>query len=293
LSDRRLNIPNFIAGNRSPVDFMQLLPTGKLSGVIRHYLFLQHRNKEGRQLRLFSDGNSGIAFTLQGKLSFSKGSIDYLSPSFLYGQISEFRDIHAFGDMSMIIAVFHPDGLNRLLGLPGHELFDRIIDLDLILGRNCRILQEQLSFAKTERDQAELLDRFFLTGNVNYESTPHSPVRQMIDLIYKRNGLTLVKQLSALNSYSERQIERIFQECIGLSPKKFGNIVRLHYFLGLLKNQTHKLSLTSLAYEAGYADQSHLNKDFKKLTGITPFEYLHKSNKLAVNFIQPVPGNGI
>jgi AraC-like DNA-binding protein len=275
--------------NRFPLVFMQLLPTGKLSGVIKHYLFLHNTNTEGRKLRLFSDGNSGIGFTLKGRLFSNSTSFDYLPGSFLYGQISEFRDIYALGEMSMIIAVFHPDGLHKLLGLPGYELFDRILDLELILGKKCRILQEKLSIAKSEKEQANLLDSFFIGSNENFQPTFHSPIRLMLDLIYKHNGLAFVKQLSQLNKYSERQIERIFQECIGLSPKKFGNTVRLHYFLSLLKKQEHPLSLTSLSYEAGYADQSHLNREFKKLTGITPFQYLYKSNKLAVNFIQSVP----
>ncbi|WP_228446764.1 helix-turn-helix domain-containing protein [Chryseobacterium sp. 3008163] len=86
--------------------------------------------------------------------------------------------------------------------------------------------------------------------------------------------------------YSERHIERIFKECIGLNPKKFGNIVKLHFFLNLLKYKSSQSNITDLCYDAGYADQSHLIKEFKKYTGITPTQYLKNTNRLAINFME-------
>jgi AraC-like DNA-binding protein len=87
------------------------------------------------------------------------------------------------------------------------------------------------------------------------------------------------------SGYSERHIERLFMESVGINPKNFANIIKLHSFLKQLKKTTEKASLTELVYQSGYADQSHLIKEFKKITGMTPTAYKNNKNKLAINFL--------
>ena len=82
----------------------------------------------------------------------------------------------------------------------------------------------------------------------------------------------------------------MFIKSIGISPKKFSDVIKLHHFLKRLKKEQPGKNLTSLAYEAGYADQSHLIKEFKKFTGMTPRTYITKADKLTVNFIKILPG---
>ncbi|WP_413614439.1 helix-turn-helix domain-containing protein [Flavobacterium sp. N2469] len=74
-----------------------------------------------------------------------------------------------------------------------------------------------------------------------------------------------------------------------MNPKKFGNVIRLHHFLKLLKDKTDKTNLTTICYDAGFSDQSHLIKEFRKHTGITPTEYVHSSGKLTNNLIKRFP----
>lgn len=82
-----------------------------------------------------------------------------------------------------------------------------------------------------------------------------------------------------------------------MSPKKFVNIIQLHSFLKLLRNKPAEKDLTSICYEGGYFDQSHLIRAFKKYTGITPSEYLNNTTKLAINFMEfkdrPEPMSGL
>ena len=58
-----------------------------------------------------------------------------------------------------------------------------------------------------------------------------------------------------------------------MSPKRFELLVRFRY---ALRSQvgTGGGSWTSATHDAGYCDQSHLIKDFRRLTGFTPSEYL-------------------
>jgi AraC-like DNA-binding protein len=71
----------------------------------------------------------------------------------------------------------------------------------------------------------------------------------------------------------------------------FTNIVKLHSFLRYLKEKPSNNPITVIAYEAGYSDQSHLVKEFKKYTGMTPKEYVNKATKLTVNFVEFLRSN--
>ncbi|RXM38870.1 hypothetical protein BOQ62_14335 [Chryseobacterium sp. CH21] len=104
--------------------------------------------------------------------------------------------------------------------------------------------------------------------------------------LLQNKGVVSSKDLQHFTGYSERHLERKFEYHMGISPKKYGNIIRLHYFLSLMNTGTDHKNMTMLSYDAGYSDQSHLIREFKSNIGITPKQYLNTENRLAVNFIE-------
>src|SRR5690349_14132943 len=126
---------------------MQVLPSPELSSFIRHYLFLETEGGMPRKLRLFSDGNTAMVFSLKNNLiaDLDKSQkSDLLPDAFLYGQVSEFRDLYLVDVASFVIVVFHPDGMNRLFGLSANEIKDRIINIEDIFGNQALLLRDQL-----------------------------------------------------------------------------------------------------------------------------------------------------
>jgi AraC-like DNA-binding protein len=268
---------------------MQTLPPKELLPFIKHYLFLESKGNDLTKLRLFSDGNTGIVFSFKSNLLGSPandGEQSSLPDSFLYGQISTFKDVYLLQEANLIIVVFQPSGINQLLGIPAGELRNTIISTEYVLGKRGAELYEKLAEKPAVRDKLELLNHFF-TDLVSKRTHPGNlVVDASVHLIIKNNGLVSSGQLIKLTGYTERHIERMFIKSIGISPKKFGDVIKLHHFLKRLKQEQPGKSLTSLAYEAGYADQSHLIKEFKKFTGMTPKTYINKADKLTVNFVK-------
>ncbi|MBS7230183.1 AraC family transcriptional regulator [Flavobacterium psychroterrae] len=267
---------------------MQVSPPKELSPYIKHYLFLDSKETDIQKLRLFSDGNTGIVFSLKNKLISDINNYkvkNYLPSSFLYGQLNGFKEIYSDKEISLVIVVFQPNGIYQLLGIPANEFQDSIISIDAILGLDTLILQEQLSEQNNEKKIA-LLNQFF-RKLANKKSIPNQLlINSSLDFILANKGLFSVKQLVEYTGYTERHLERKFKECIGLNPKKFGNVIRLHYFLKLLKDKSEATNLTTISYDAGFSDQSHLIKEFRKHTGISPREYLFNTGKLANNLIK-------
>lgn len=267
---------------------MQIAPTKELSPYIKHYLFLEGAGDGIKKLRLFSDGNTGMVLLFKGNLisNYHDHKVLNYPNSFLYGQISEFKDLYLEGKSSIIIVVFQPFGINHLLGISANELRDSIIDTEVFFGNQSALFYEKLSEQSLIETKLQILNSFFIELITKKSVSNQTIIHSTLNFILKNKGSVTVNHLVKYTGYTERHIERIFNESIGLSPKKFGNIVKLHFFLHLLKYKSDQSNITDLCYEAGYADQSHLIKEFKKYTGITPSQYLNHTSRLAINFME-------
>ncbi len=74
-----------------------------------------------------------------------------------------------------------------------------------------------------------------------------------------------IEGLAADLGLSERQLRRRFHDAVGYGPKTLQRILRLRRFLALCDGD-----LARAAAEAGYADQAHLAREARRLTGLTP-----------------------
>ena len=250
---------------------------------------MESSGKDQVSLRLFTDGNTGLVFSFKNKLvtgSGNNGEWKQLPNTFLYGQISTFKDVCLLNEADLLIVVFQPSGISQLLGIPAGGLRDNIINIEYLFGKQGLQLYERLLESNSIGAKLGLLNTFFTRLAEKATCPDDSVLKASINSIVVNNGLVSSLQLVKLTGYTERHIERMFIESVGVTPKKFAGIVKLHYFLKHLKNKPISQSLTAMAYEAGYADQSHLIKEFKKFTGMTPGIYLHKADKLAVNFVK-------
>jgi AraC-like DNA-binding protein len=86
--------------------------------------------------------------------------------------------------------------------------------------------------------------------------------------------------MSALG-LSERTLRRHCEHAFGFGPKTLDRVLGMQHFLELVR--THPgLGLANLAGIAGYADQAHLSREARRLTGLTPttiLEQLSESKK--------------
>jgi len=91
-------------------------------------------------------------------------------------------------------------------------------------------------------------------------------------LLDRTKGQYRISELADYCQVSLRQLQRGFQQVIGTSPKTFARTLRFQEAQRRLMFDPDA-DLTDLAYECGYFDQAHFNKDFKAITGKTPSEY--------------------
>jgi AraC-like DNA-binding protein len=79
-----------------------------------------------------------------------------------------------------------------------------------------------------------------------------------------------VDQLARALGFSERQLQRRFLAAVGYGPKTLQRVLRLRRFLTAGGLDVDLDGLAAAAAGAGYADQPHLTRECRALTGLTP-----------------------
>ena len=78
----------------------------------------------------------------------------------------------------------------------------------------------------------------------------------------------IVRALTGEVGWSERTLRRRCREAFGYGPKTLERILRFQGFLRLLSRG--RAPLSALALDAGYADQAHLTREVRRLSGQSP-----------------------
>ncbi|WP_017623891.1 helix-turn-helix transcriptional regulator [Nocardiopsis chromatogenes] len=68
---------------------------------------------------------------------------------------------------------------------------------------------------------------------------------------------------------SERHLRRLMLDATGLDPRELQRVMRLQRFLSLADSAPVQ-RLADLAVQAGYADQAHLSREVRRMSGLTP-----------------------
>lgn len=267
---------------------MQFEPSKKLAPFIRHYLLLHANEAAGITYRLFSDGQPGIVVPLTENMQISTSDClfgEQLPSMFIYGQMSAYRDIKIQGQMALLVVVLHPFALNLLFGMSADELNDGIFLPADLVGAEAIPLERKMAKSKSLHEVIDTVECFLLEL-FQKSSVLNHDLLFSLELINRHEGLIRMEDLLKELRVSERQLERLYRRQIGVTPKKFMNVIRFQHFLKIFRTLPAESKLTPAVYQAGYYDQSHLNNYFKTTTGITPMEYRLKVNKLAINFMR-------
>jgi transcriptional regulator GlxA family with amidase domain len=158
------------------------------------------------------------------------------------------------------VASFDPIAVRGWLNIPLHLVTDRSIPLADI--------EPSLAQAFAEKFLASTTDVLAIPGESTLKFKLH--MRLALAVANLRHGAT-VRATAGAVEWSERQLERVFQFELGLTPKLFARIVRLRRALGAAKAGA---TLASAAANAGYADQSHFTRETQAFMSGSPSSLL-------------------
>jgi AraC-like DNA-binding protein len=164
-----------------------------------------------------------------------------------------------------------PLGARRLLGVPMGELAGRVVPVEDLLGRQGSLVLERLREAPGWAERFALLDR--VLGARLAAAAPVAPeLEQAWARLHAAGGVVAVEALAREVGWSRRHLAARFRQEIGLPPKVVARILRFERVADALR-AGGELRLAEAAYACGYADQAHLNRDFRAFSGLTPTAY--------------------
>jgi AraC-like DNA-binding protein len=71
---------------------------------------------------------------------------------------------------------------------------------------------------------------------------------------------------------SRRHLSALFTEQVGLGPKTAARLLRFERVCCRMRENPR--GWTEIAYDCGYYDQSHMNREFREFAGIAPTDFL-------------------
>jgi AraC-like DNA-binding protein len=189
------------------------------------------------------------------------------SASFVIGQQERFFVLKSGGDTGLVAARFHPWGAYPFLGLPISELTGQFVPLEAIWGKFARELENALAECGPAH-AVPTLEAFLFSRLRDFEQKLDGVVAVVRRIIAQR-GCVRVSEVLRGQSLGLRQLERRFNEVVGLPPKRLARIVRFQSALESIYSNPRR-ELTDVAYEHGYSDQAHFIHECKVLSGKAP-----------------------
>ena len=164
----------------------------------------------------------------------------------------------------------HPLGAYRLLGLPMSELAGVCVPLSDVFGRAGALLVERLRSLAGWDERFDVLERFLVA---RLERGPE--VDPAVAWAWQRLGATAgrvrIEQLAGEVGASRRYLSGRFDEQVGVSPKTAARLLRFADVRRRIERAPSRWA--EIAFDAGYADQSHLNREFQQFAGTTPTDF--------------------
>jgi AraC-like DNA-binding protein len=158
-----------------------------------------------------------------------------------------------------------------VLGWPMGALARQAVPLEDLGGRFAR-LPDRLAVAGDWTTRFAALDAF-LAARLAEARAPAPGVAWAWAALRATHGATPVGALAAELGWSRRRLASTFREQVGLPPKRYARILRFRHVLRRLDGRP-EAQWAEIAYDCGYYDQAHFNRDFRAFAGTTPTDYL-------------------
>ena len=239
-----------------------------LRGLVRNYTGYVERSAEPLCRREVPSGDVTLILSPGSALSLPDGR----HTSFLAALHESHTLVEHDGHQEGVEVRLTPLGARALFGLPMHELSNRVVELDDLLGRGADELIERMWEAPSWDRRFAILDGA-LAFRADRAPRPESELAWAWGRMRSSAGRARVSGLADELGWSHRRLIARFREGIGLAPKTLGRVLRFERVSRLLQ-QVEEPRLAEVALDCGYYDQAHLNRDFRQFAGTSPGQYL-------------------
>lgn len=252
--------------------FSSAPPGGALAGIVQEYWEVEGRLSPFRE-RILPNGSTEVMVNLgPPHQMITHTGTSVWERAWFSGLHDRAIVIESLHGTHLVSARLHPLGALRLLGPDSAMRVNAVTDLEALLGPPARELRTQLLGAGSAGERFDLLERFLLP-RLSTGAAPSPIVDEAARLIEAAHGHLRIASLHADLGVSRKQLWLRFARDLGMSPKAYARLQRFVWTLARLRAST-SVEWPQLAAAAGYSDQSHLVRDFRRFASASPTEFL-------------------
>jgi len=254
------------------ISYLKFQPGFPVNNYVEHFLVCKGVPAFSFE-RLFPNNKVEVFFNLGDANRGTMRSTDHFDfkQTIISGLRSSSVQVLPGGYFYVVGLRFNLYGFYHLFKIPGSEISDTNCSAIDVLGKELGQLWQELG----DTDDSFLMIRKMCGWIMNKikrcDSLPLAWKR--IETGLKVSRFNIKKELPELFGYSYKHSLKLFHQICGLHPKVIQRIYRMNNLLShdeILKDP----NWAGLAFQFGYADQSHLIREFKEFTGWTPSEFL-------------------
>jgi AraC-like DNA-binding protein len=194
---------------------------------------------------------------------------DAVGPLLLAGPFNLPSITRSSGPVRVLHLMLQPDALHALTGIEPAAWVNRVVDARPLLSADWRAWAASLAALPSMAARLEAIEAFLRPR--------WAAVAAGRSLAQRYHGWTEQLAMRAATSGSGRslrQLERRVKAWAGLPLRELRGIARAEaaFFSSVAAAQAGSLQWSAVAAEHGYADQSHLCRETRRLTGFSPAE---------------------
>ena len=169
----------------------------------------------------------------------------------------------------IVLTNFTELGASAFFPQPMHELAFATLGLDALVRHSelDRVSAQVMAAHHTAERIASI--EAFLLSRIS-EAPPDPLISAAVRAIRNATATVRIGELANRFGLSRDRFEKRFRRAVGLSPKQLASSLRLQRAIALHRAG---ISLSRVALDAGYFDQSHFIREFRACTGVAPRQF--------------------
>ena len=264
--------------------YSEVRPGNRLKQYVKCYYIYESEANVIFDDTVFPSGCIEIIFNLgTGKWQTAvENSFVTTPPIELWGQIIKPLAVRSIGKNIMLGVRFFPHAAGCFLNGKIDLFNNRVVDFRDLSGNAVNVLYSKLQETSSWNKRIELVEGFLFQSLVLSERRfrKMTVVNDIMNEIRREDFFDNIENVASRYGITSRYLQKLFLQYTGLTPKLYSKINRFQNSLRLVTQKD--ISLTSIAYDCGYFDQSHFIREFKSFTGLTPSSYSIESSPVAL-----------
>jgi AraC-like DNA-binding protein len=255
--------------------YKEFIPGEELKQYVKCYYVYEPDTDTVFDDMAFATGCMEVMFNLgSNKWQISTGNGFKTTPAVeLWGQIIRPLAFKSPGKNTMLGIRFYPYTAFAFLNDDINLFNNQVTDFTDVAGKQVQILHSRLLEADSTGERLRLVGEFLLQRLCLSEKKRNKTglISNVMKELKRDDFFDSISDIASRYGITSRYLQKLFLQYTGLTPKLYRKINRFQQSLQLVAKKNS--SLTSIAYECGYSDQSHFIREFRSFAGITPSSY--------------------